>query len=218
MSTIALSGATALAAEAVWTRLLSLLLGATTYTFSLILAAFLIGLGIGSSIGSVVSRTVENPRTALGICQLLLTGAIAWAAYSMTRMLPYWPVNPGLVDRRRTYTFQIDLVRCLWAVLPAAIFWGASFPLALAAVGRDEKDPGTSRRHACTPRTRSVASSARSFGSLLIIAWLGTQARAAHSHRVRRRSARSSCSFRVATTRRRRRPARHARGIVLGRS
>src|SRR5207237_101788 len=44
--TIGLSGATALAAEAVWTRLLSLLLGATTYTFSLILAAFLVGLGI----------------------------------------------------------------------------------------------------------------------------------------------------------------------------
>ena len=37
-STIALSGMTALGAEVVWTRLLSLLLGATTYTFSLILA------------------------------------------------------------------------------------------------------------------------------------------------------------------------------------
>ena len=54
--TIALSGLTALGAEVVWTRLLSLMLGATVYTFSLILAVFLVGLGIGSSAGSFMAR------------------------------------------------------------------------------------------------------------------------------------------------------------------
>src|SRR5688572_17574855 len=54
--TIAISGFTALAAEVIFTRLLSLLFGATVYTFSLILAVFLLGLGIGSSIGSFVAR------------------------------------------------------------------------------------------------------------------------------------------------------------------
>ena len=43
----------ALGAEVVWTRLLSLMLGGTVYTFSLILAVFLIGLGIGSSLGAI---------------------------------------------------------------------------------------------------------------------------------------------------------------------
>ncbi len=171
--TIALSGATALAAEAVWTRLLSLLLGATTYTFSLILAAFLVGLGIGSSIGSVLARTVKDPRWALGVCQLALTMTIAWAAYSMTRMLPYWPVSPGLAIEAR-YTFQIDLIRALWAVLPAALFWGASFPLALAAVARDEKDPGRLVGTVYAANTIGGIIGAL-FGSLLIIAWLGTQ-------------------------------------------
>src|SRR5262249_3905433 len=38
--TIALSGMSALGAEVVWTRLLSLMLGGTVYTFSLILAVF----------------------------------------------------------------------------------------------------------------------------------------------------------------------------------
>ncbi|HSP67742.1 MAG TPA: hypothetical protein VLN48_08440, partial [Bryobacteraceae bacterium] len=41
---IGLSGLTALGAEVVWTRLLSLLLGGTVYTFSIILAVFLLGL------------------------------------------------------------------------------------------------------------------------------------------------------------------------------
>src|SRR5262249_10086612 len=53
---IGLSGLTALAAEVIWTRLLSLLLGGTTYTFSLILAIFLAGLGIGSAAGAALAR------------------------------------------------------------------------------------------------------------------------------------------------------------------
>ena len=42
---IAISGMTALSSEVIWTRLLSLLFGATVYTFSLILAVFLVGPG-----------------------------------------------------------------------------------------------------------------------------------------------------------------------------
>ena len=59
---IGLSGMTALGAEVIWTRLLSLLFGATVYTFSLILAVFLFGLGIGSSIGSAIAATDRAAR------------------------------------------------------------------------------------------------------------------------------------------------------------
>ena len=71
---IALSGMSALGAEVVWTRLLSLMLGATVYTFSLILAVFLIGLGIGSSLGAFLARRAASAQVALGVCQWLLTG------------------------------------------------------------------------------------------------------------------------------------------------
>ena len=54
----ALSGATALGAEVVWTRLLSLLFGASVYAFALILAVFLIGLGIGSAYGSKLAAQI----------------------------------------------------------------------------------------------------------------------------------------------------------------
>jgi spermidine synthase len=130
---IGLSGLTALGAEVVWTRLLSLLFGGTTYTFSLILAVFLVGLGIGSTIGAEIARRAASPRAAFGWCQLLLCAAIAWAAHVTGASLPYWPINPS-ISTSLTYVFQLDLLRALWVMLPAAMLWGASFPLALGAV------------------------------------------------------------------------------------
>ena len=76
-----------------------------------------------------MARTVR-PRLAIGYCQLLLVLGIAWTAVMLSQSLPYWPVNP-LLSTSPWYTFQIDIVRCLWALLPAALLWGASFPLAL---------------------------------------------------------------------------------------
>ena len=131
----------ALGAEVVWTRLLSLILGGTVYTFSLILAVFLIGLGIGSSLGAFLARRAASARVALGACQWLLTAAIAWTAVMISESLPFWPIVPGL-SPNPWFTFQLDLVRCLWAVLPPACLWGASFPLALAAVASRGQDAG----------------------------------------------------------------------------
>ena len=137
---IALSGMTALGAEVLWTRILSLLFGATTYTFSLILAVFLVGLGIGSTVGSELARRVAHPRVVFGWCQLLLCATLAWAAYA-TGTLPYWPINPSL-SASPVFMFQLDLMRAIWVTLPSTILWGASFPLALGAVALRGQDPG----------------------------------------------------------------------------
>jgi spermidine synthase len=137
---IGLSGTTALGAEVVWTRMLALSLGATVYTFSIILAVFLIGLGIGSAVASVLLRRNDDARTALGVCQLLLSGAIACTAFLVARTLPYWSTVAASVNLWSL--FGLDLVRAMVAILPATCLWGASFPLALAAAARGEQDPG----------------------------------------------------------------------------
>ena len=170
---IALSGMTALASEVIWTRLLSLLFGATVYTFSLILAVFLLGIGIGSSAGSALARTLERPRVALGWCQMLLCGAIAWAAYMLALSLPYWPIDPSLASSP-IFNFQLDLARCIWVVLPAATLWGASFPLALASVASKGQDPG--RLVGGVYAANTVGAIVGSLGgSLLLVTWLGSQ-------------------------------------------
>jgi spermidine synthase len=150
------------------------MLGATVYAFSIILAVFLAGLGLGSTAGSFLARNSPRPGIALGWCQVLLAGGMAWAAWMLNNSLPYWPVNPGLAALSPWYLFQLDLVRCLWALLPATILWGASFPLALAAVAAPGFDPGRLVGRVYAANTVGAIIGALA-ASLLLIAWIGTQ-------------------------------------------
>lgn len=170
---IALSGVTALGAEVLWTRQFWLLLGGTTYTFSIILAVFLVGIGLGSAGGSLVARRATSPRHALGVAQLLVIAAVAWCAWNLACSLPYLPINPALASSP-WFQFQIDLMRCLWAVLPAACAWGASFPLALSALASRGLDSGRLVGRVYAANTAGAIVGALGM-SLVVIGWLGTQ-------------------------------------------
>ena len=135
----AVSGMTALAAEVLWTRQLALLLGGTVYTFALIVAVFLLGLGLGSAAGAAVGRRVD-PGTALAVTQALLGVAIAAGAYALAESLPYWPIDVTLPTTAAA-ALQLDVLRAGVVALPAALLWGASFALALAALVAAGVDP-----------------------------------------------------------------------------
>jgi spermidine synthase len=177
---IALSGFCALAAEVVWTRMLSLIFGATVYTFSIILAVFLIGLGGGSAIGSAVSKRVSRPAVALGWCQWLSVGAMLWSAEVLARWLPYWP---SAASANAVTTFQSDIVRTLIAILPAPILWGASFSFALAVRLKPdttvEIDPAIAVGRVYAANTVGAIVGAL-ITSVILVAWIGT----AHAEQV----------------------------------
>ena len=141
----ALSGLTALGAEVVWTRQLSLLFGASVYTFSLILAVFLSGLGIGGLIGSRMIRRRRDAAAALAAVQASLAFAIGYGAWAIVNVLPAWQPTaqflPG-IRSEPSLTFAFDALRCAVALLPATILWGASFPLTLACGQRSRSVPG----------------------------------------------------------------------------
>jgi len=172
---IALSGLCALGAEVVWTRQLSLMLGATVYTFSIILAVFLAGLGIGSGAGAAFAKRL-NATIALGVCQCLLAAATAWAAYTISILIPSPNFDPTLLTEPLAI-FRLDLIRCTWAILPAAILWGASFPLALSALAHSKRqnDPGTLVGGTYAANTIGGIVGALAFSMILIPAF-GTKA------------------------------------------
>jgi spermidine synthase len=92
--------------------------------------------------------------------------------------LPYWPINP-LLTISPWHIFQLDMVRCLWAILPATILWGASFPLACAAAARRGEDPGRTVGGVYAANTLGAIVGALG-ASLALVPWIGT----ANSERV----------------------------------
>jgi spermidine synthase len=133
---------------------------------------FLIGLAIGSSIGSMMVRTVRA-RLALGWTQILLTAGIAWTSMIIAKSLPWWPINP-LLQISPWHTFQLDMVRSLWAILPPAILWGASFPLAVAALAGAGREGGRVMGSVYAANTAGAIVGALAT-SLLLVPWIGTQ-------------------------------------------
>jgi len=91
----------------------------------------------------------------------------------MSKSLPYWPINPTL-SPNPWITFQIDLLRSLVAVFPAAFLWGASFPLAIAAVMGPGQDAGRLVGRVYAANTVGAIIGSVVF-SVLIIPHLGTQ-------------------------------------------
>lgn len=128
----ALSGATALLYEIVWTRLLALELGHTTASAGAVLAAFMGGLAIGAlAAGRVTPRLA--PATALGAYAIL---EIAIALFALAVPFEIAAVHPLLAwaygDGPGGIAFQVlRLSTALLTIgLPAALM-GATYPLVI---------------------------------------------------------------------------------------
>ena len=136
----AITGFVFLLMELVWYRMLSPLLGGTTFMFALVLAMALAGIGIG---GGLYARW-RGPTLATsgGL-------AVALALEALALSLPL-----AIGDRiallalalRDVPTFSLQVggwaVVTAIVVLPAAIIAGAQFPLLIALLGQGREDVG----------------------------------------------------------------------------
>lgn len=170
---IGLSGFTALSAQVVWTRLASMLFGASVYSFSIILAVFLTGLGLGSAFGAHIVRNRLNSNLALVWTQLGLIVAIPFAALAINHLLPHWNLRNNSFEQL-SFNPTFDLLRGSAAMLPATILWGASFPLAVSTAARRESEPGQLVGGIYAANTGGAIIGALAC-SLLLIPALGTQ-------------------------------------------
>lgn len=170
---LGLSGLVALGSEVVWTRLLSLLLGSTTYTFSIVLAVFLAGLAGGSGIGSRLARTSPHPRRLFFAFQLMAAIALGYTAFMVNGVLAGLSV-PADFWADPWKMLGMDVGRCLLAILPAPICWGASFPLAVAAAAGPRDDPARLIGGLYAANTAGAIVGSLASG-LLLVPLIGTQ-------------------------------------------
>jgi spermidine synthase len=133
------TGLASFAYEIGWIRMLSLVLGASTHSFELMLATFILGLALG---GLAVRRRANSPADPLG--------ALAWAQIAMglaaLATLPVYDRTFGLMQALMSGLARSDAGYALFNVsgalvsavvmLPATFFAGMTLPLLTAALLR----------------------------------------------------------------------------------
>lgn len=126
------SGANAFLYEVLWTRLLGHILGGSIAAFSTMLAGFLSGIAIGSAIASRLAKTRERSTNWFVLVQC----GIAFTSMLIYALLPtVIPESKGLAG---------NVVLAIMILLPATIFIGATFPLAVRILAFDERDAAPS--------------------------------------------------------------------------
>ena len=131
----AVAGFLGIAYEVAWTRMLATFIGSSTYSFTLILATFLLGIVLGSAI---FERFFSRPR-------FVTLQSFAWTQSGVALLalcfLFFYRELPALIPailRATNNSFAgmlfAQLVACALAILPVAILFGAAFPLVVSLI------------------------------------------------------------------------------------
>lgn len=125
----ALSGLAAMVYEVAWTRLLTLVLGSSTYAFTTMLVTFLAGIAGGSLMGARAADRLARPRFGLAVC-LMGIGLAAFATQHLFSLLPrlFLAVFPAVRDAPGLLR-GVEFGLAALVVLPATFLMGAAFPL-----------------------------------------------------------------------------------------
>jgi spermidine synthase len=130
------SGMAALLYEMVWTRLLINFFGSSTYSFSIMLAAFILGITIGSWIIYQAQLTKFNKIKILTYSQAAI-GLTTMAVLLFYERLPYTLWKVSALFSKTPQSFEIflfvEFLICVALILLPTIFMGISLPAAAEA-------------------------------------------------------------------------------------
>jgi spermidine synthase len=132
---LGLSGFAALVHEIAWTRVLTMVLGPTIYAFSAALAAVILGIALGSSVGTAIVARSRKPALWLAVSL-----SIAAATGTWTSSLAGGPIPRVVAEQIAATPELFDVLQWRGALLtamlivPMAGLLGAAFPLALAMI------------------------------------------------------------------------------------
>jgi len=140
----AFSGGVAMVYQVIWIRTLSMAIGSSVYSFTLVLSAFLIGLASGAAVvGRRISRS-RDPVAWLGVNHLIIVLAVG-LFYLMGDQLPFvflYFIKGKTLDA--SFVMWTHFLLALLTMLPATFAMGGVLPLTiriyasgLARVGQD---------------------------------------------------------------------------------
>ena len=170
----AVSGFCAMAYEVIWTRLLGLIIGPTTYSFTLVLATFIIGLGLGSLIFGWLADRSKKPVWLLLYTQIIA----ALLVLGISQLLG----NSQFFFAKLIYSYKAEFGQLAMAkaiilfviMLGPTLCLGATFPLVGKIYTRSMTRVGQSIGSAYAINTLGAVLGAFSAGFLLI-PWFGKE-------------------------------------------
>jgi spermidine synthase len=145
LALFAVSGFCALGYEILWSRQLILLLGNSTYAFTMVLAVYLLGIGLGSHLSARVSSDGEPPLKTFGLIELFLAAAAA-ASLASFRFIGTSMDAPAYLYSPLSSTGDLFVMaaQALAMIGPAALLMGLLFPLAARLCAAGAAGAGTS--------------------------------------------------------------------------
>jgi spermidine synthase len=170
-----LSGVASLLYEIAWTRSLVLALGSTVHAFTIILTAFILGLALGSALGTLLLSRLRNLPASLAGVQIAI-GVFAIALLPSLGDLPL-RIASRAEEMHRDYGSMLLTqagFAALFVLLPT-LFMGAVFPLAIRWASGPDRTIGRSVGAVYTANTLgSIAGSLA--GSFLVVPFVGLAA------------------------------------------
>lgn len=143
---IGVSGFCALGYEVLWTRILSIVIGASVYGFTLLLMAFLAGIGLGSAAYGLFLRIAGTPHKVaennsmrsvigFGLVQVIIGVSVLLVTLYIrdlpTRALVVYDFIQNYLSTRPFITSQLaNFVLAFSFMFVPAFFMGVAFPLA----------------------------------------------------------------------------------------
>jgi spermidine synthase len=139
--TFALSGLLSLALEIVWFRMLVIFLRPTAYAFTIMLAAVLAGIALGSAIATPLLRKRGPWLAVLTVVQLAIAVTAVLSFNSLTRrQAANASLSPAITQLGLDPYLAPIVVASMLAMLPTTLLLGFAFPVGLslwAGAGRD---------------------------------------------------------------------------------
>lgn len=165
-------GFTALAYEVLWTRLLVFSIASTVYSFSLMLAVFLLGICLGSLIVVPLMARATSLRTVLIALQAGIGVYVLFTLFSMDSLLSAPWNSYNLMKPFNTFLHYFKDSAALM-LLPALLF-GMNFPvlIKLAAGGHEHVGRGTGQIYSANTLGAILGSLVAGF---VLLPWLGTE-------------------------------------------
>lgn len=145
----ALSGAVSLSTQIAWTRVGAILLGSSVYSFTLVLATFLVGIAAGAAL--VVPWITRHGATwrLFAALQWFAAGGILWASIRIADAPWSLLANVIAANGRVQWLWVQEIFLLAGFMLPACLAFGAIFPVAarLSALPGDTASHTTGRAY-----------------------------------------------------------------------